>query len=188
MPYLNVEELRQFNFKSLGENVKISRDCRIYDSERIHIGSNVRIDDFCVVSGNVTIGSFTHVTPMCLLAGGSPGIILENYVTLAYGVKIFSQSDDYSGETLTNSLIPKKFKDETFSSVIVRTLSILGANSVVMPGVEIGEGVAIGASSLVTTSLPAWGIYAGSPVRLLRQRSRNMLSLLNQHREEVGAK
>jgi acetyltransferase-like isoleucine patch superfamily enzyme len=187
MSYLSAEELRQFNFNSLGDNVKVSRDCRIYDSEKINIGSNVRIDDFCIISGNVTIGSFTHVTPMCLLAGGSPGIVLEDYVTLAYGVKIFAQSDDYSGETMTNSLIPKKFKKETFSPVVVRTLSILGTNSVVMPGVEIGEGVAVGASSLVIDSLQAWGIYVGSPARLLKPRSRNMLGLVNKHKEEVGA-
>lgn len=49
---------------------------------------------------------------MCLVAGGEPGIIMSDFVTLAYGVKVFSQSDDYSGKSLVNSNIPKKFKHE----------------------------------------------------------------------------
>ena len=186
MPYLTEEELHQLSFKSLGGNVKISRDARIYEPNKMSIGSNVRIDDFCVISGRVEIGSYSHITPMCLIAGGEPGVFLDKYVTLAYGVKIFSQSDDYSGETMTNSLLPKKYKNEYFDPVYIRTHTILGANTVVMPGVDIGEGVAVGASSLVIDSLMPWGIYVGAPARLLKERSKNLLGLAIKHKEEVG--
>lgn len=45
---------------------------------------------------------------MCLIAGGTQGVYLDDYVPLAYGVKIFSQSDDYSGQSMCNSLIDKE--------------------------------------------------------------------------------
>ena len=111
MAYYDHEELTTFGFNYLGENVKVSRQANIYDAEKISLGSNSRIDDFCVISGRVTVGRFCHITPMCLVAGGIPGVVMGDFVTLAYGTKVFAQSDDYSGRSMVNSLIPKKFKN-----------------------------------------------------------------------------
>jgi len=108
MAYLSDKELLSMGFKRLGSNVKISDKAAIYDCHKIEIGDNSRIDDFCIVSGNVVIGRNTHITPQCLVAGGSPGIIIGDFIALAYGVKVFAQSDDYSGKTMVNSTIPKK--------------------------------------------------------------------------------
>jgi carbonic anhydrase/acetyltransferase-like protein (isoleucine patch superfamily) len=73
-----------------------------------------RIDDFCILSGSIEIGRYVHITPMCLIAGGNSGVKLLDCCTLAYGVKIFAQSDDYSGETMVNSLIDSMYKLEFF--------------------------------------------------------------------------
>ena len=54
MAYLTEDELKTLGFKSLGENVKISDKASIYDAHNIQIGDNSRIDDFCVISGNVS--------------------------------------------------------------------------------------------------------------------------------------
>ena len=67
-----------------------------------------------------------HLAPYTLVAGGEPGVLIEIHVTCAYGVKIFSQSDDYSGESLTNSLLPKKYKNEIKKKVILKKHSIIG--------------------------------------------------------------
>ncbi|MFB0769890.1 hypothetical protein ACEU5N_19765, partial [Aeromonas salmonicida] len=64
MAYLNKEELEYFGFISYGENVKISDKASIYGANKIKIGSNVRIDDYCVVSageGGINIGSYIHI-------------------------------------------------------------------------------------------------------------------------------
>ena len=45
------EELLDLGLKSVGENVRISRKVSIYGAEQISIGDNVRIDDFCILSG-----------------------------------------------------------------------------------------------------------------------------------------
>lgn len=177
MAYLSEEYLRTMGFKYLGKNVKISDKAAIYDCDQIEIGDNSRIDDFCIVSGMVKIGKYCHVTPMCLLAGGVPGIILDDFVTLAYGVKVFSQSDDYSGQTMTNSLIPAKYKNEHKAAVVLEKFSIVGANSTIMPGVIVAEGCSVGAMSLMLKSTTSWGIYAGIPAKRVRERSKEMLNL-----------
>ena len=99
MAYLTNEELKLMGLKSVGKGVKVSKKASIYNPECLVLGDFSRIDDFCVISGNVYIGRFVHITPMCLIAGGIEGVFLEDFCTLAYGVKVFSQSDDYSGST-----------------------------------------------------------------------------------------
>ena len=137
MSYLTDAELQGVGFKKLGRGVKISDKASIYDAEKIEVGDYSRIDDFCIISGRVVIGRYNHITPMCLVAGGLPGIVFGDFCTLAYGVKVFAQSDDYTGETLTNSLVPKKFKNEYFSAVNLERHVIVGANSVIFPGVTV---------------------------------------------------
>ena len=177
MAYLTKKKLIEVGFKSFGKNVKISSKASIYNCEQIEIGDNSRIDDFCVISGKVKIGRNVHITPFCLVAGGAPGIILEDFSTLAYGVKVFTQSDDYSGQTMVNSTIPNKFKVETMRPVIICRQSIIGAGSIVMPGVILEEGSSIGANSFVNKSTKPWGVYYGSPAIRIKERSKDLLLL-----------
>lgn len=177
MSYLSQSALESMGFKRLGRGVKISDRASLYDVHEMELGDFSRIDDFCVVSGRVTLGRFNHITPMCLVAGGTPGIVMDDFCTLAYGVKVFAQSDDYSGETLTNSLVPKKYKKEIFAAVQLHRHVIVGASSTIMPGVVLAEGCAVGAMSLISKSTDPWGIYVGIPARRVKDRSRNLLSL-----------
>lgn len=177
MSYLSHEQIQALGFKKVGKQVKISERASIYNHDQIELGDYARIDDFCVVSGKVHIGAYCHLTPMCLVAGGLAGIHLEDFCTLAYGVKVFAQTDDYSGETMVNSLIPKKYKNERIEAIYIKRHTIIGTNAVIMPGVTIEEGCSIGAGALVNKSLPAWGIYVGSPARRLKDRSQALLAL-----------
>ena len=177
MSYLSQEQIEAMGFNRIGKNVKISSKASIYDAAKIEIGDHSRIDDFCLISGKVMIGAYNHITPMCLIAGGKPGVFFSDFCTLAYGVKIFSQSDDYSGGTLTNSLIPKRYKNETFGKVVLSKHVIIGANSTILPGVEVAEGCAVGAMSLLLKSTEPWGIYCGVPVQRLNERKKDLLTL-----------
>jgi galactoside O-acetyltransferase len=185
MAYLNEKMLAEFGFKHVGRNVKISDKASIYNPELIELGDNSRIDDFCVVSGKVVIGQYCHITPMCLVAGGLPGIYFSDFCTLAYGVKVFAQSDDYSGLTLTNSLIPKKYKDEIFKPVSFGKHVIVGAGSIILPGIVVAEGCSIGAMTLVNKNTLPWGVYVGNPARRLKERNKKMLDLEKQFLSEV---
>ncbi|GGZ00507.1 acyltransferase [Shewanella fodinae] len=180
MAYYSEEEVLGLGLKYVGKNVKISKMACIYNTDQISLDDNSRIDDFCIISGSVTIGKYVHVTPMCLIAGGKPGVTLHDFATLAYGVKVFSQSDDYSGATMVNSLVPKQFKNEIFASVTIHRHCIVGTNSVIMPGVELAEGCSVGAMTLVNKSTAPWGIYLGTPARRVKERQKNLLELEQQ--------
>lgn len=177
MGYYTDDQLSSMGFKAIGRNVKISDKATIYNHDQIEIGDHSRIDDFCVISGQISIGRNVHITPLCLIAGGEKGIIFEDFTTTAYGVQVFTQSDDYSGQSMTNSTIPKEFKNELKKQVILKKFSIVGAGSIIMPGVVIEEGTAIGAMSLVLKSTQPWGIYVGNPAKRLKDRKKDLLEL-----------
>jgi galactoside O-acetyltransferase len=180
MAYLSEEQLKGFGFKYIGKNVKVSDKASIYTPELMELGDHSRIDDFCVLSGNIVIGQYCHITPMCLVAGGLPGIVFSDFCTLAYGAKVFAQSDDYSGRTLANSLIPKKYKNEILEPVFLGKHVIVGAGSIILPGIDVAEGCSIGAMSLVNKSTQSWGVYVGSPVKRLKERNKGLLELEKQ--------
>lgn len=184
MAYLSQQALEAMGFRKIGNNVKISDKASIYECDKIELGDNSRIDDFCVVSGRVKIGRFCHIASMCLVAGGKMGIYLDDFCGLAYGAKIFSQTDDYSGSSLTNPTVPEKFKQEVFSRVTLGKHVIVGAGSAVMPGVDIAEGSSVGAMSLVNKSTEAWGVYFGSPAKKIKNRKKDMLDLERQFLQE----
>jgi acetyltransferase-like isoleucine patch superfamily enzyme len=186
MGYYSQVRLDKLGFKHTGKNVKISDKASIYNCEQIEIGDNSRIDDFCVISGKIKIGRNVHITPMCLVAGGEKGITFEDFTTIAYGVQVFTQSDDYSGKTMTNSTIPKEYKNEFMQKVILKRYSIVGAGSIIMPGVILAEGTSIGAKSLVLKSTEPWGIYVGNPVKRLKDRTKDLLELEKQYLENEG--
>lgn len=177
MTYYTEIQLKKLGLKLVGKNVKISKKASIYNFEKIEIGDNSRIDDFCVISGSIKIGNNVHITPQCIIAGGQPGVIIESFCTLAYGVKIFSQSDDYSGISMTNSTIPKSFKKEILRKVLIKKHSIIGAGSIVMPGITVATGTSVGANSLILKSTDPWGIYVGSPAKKLKNRNKNLVTL-----------
>lgn len=184
MAYYGKDDLVKLGFKSIGKNVKISDKASIYNCDEIEIGDNSRIDDFCVLSGKIKIGRNVHITPTCLVAGGEKGITFEDFTTIAYGVQVFTQSDDYSGKTMTNSTIPKKYKEEIKEQVILKEFSIVGAGSIIMPGVTLEEGSSIGSMTLVTKSTKPWGIYVGTPAKRVKERSRDLLILKNEYLHE----
>ncbi len=181
MPFLNQDELQGLGFRSLGKNVCISTRAAIYNPELISIGDNSRIDDFCVVAGNVALGRNVHIAVFCNLAGGRAGIQMGDFSGLAYGCHLVAQSDDYSGATMTNPTVPMEYKKEFVAPVKIGRHAILGTNSVVLPGVEIGEGAASGAGTIFTRSVEAWNIYVGAPARAIKSRERTLLQLAERY-------
>lgn len=165
MPYVTDKQLREMDFKSLGKDVKASDLAPVYNANYIELGDNSRIDEYCVISGRLMIRWNVHKTPQCIVAGGEPGIFIDDIATLGYNDKIFSQSDDCSDRSMANSTFPKKFKREIMASVHVGRHSIGGAESTILPGFHLREGTTIGAMSLVRKSTETWSIYAGNPAK-----------------------
>jgi len=177
MAFLSDAQVMALGFKRVGRNVRISDKASIYNPEAMELGDHVRIDDFCVVSGRVVFGRNVHVAVFCNIAGAEVGVQLDDFAGLAYGCHVFAQSDDYSGHTMTNPTVPAAYKQETRAPVRIGRHCIVGCKSVVLPGVELGEGCAIGAMSLVNRSTDPWSICHGTPARKMGERRRDLLLL-----------
>lgn len=171
--FYSEDELAQLNIK-VGTNVKISKKCSIY-SDDIELGSNVRIDDFCILSGKIRIGDYVHIAAYSALYGGAEGIYLDDFASISSRVTIYSVCDDYSGETLTNPIVPDEYKNVDSRPVKICKHVIIGSNSVVLPGVILHEGSAFGSFSLVKMDSEAWSINAGIPANKIKARSKNLL-------------
>ena len=171
------EELNKLGFKSIGENVLLSRKASIYNTEYVSIGNNVRIDDFCILSGNITIGNYVHISAYAALFSGKSGIEIGDFVALSSRVTIYSQSDDYSGESLTNPMTPNEYKSLVDKKVIIGKHVIVGSGSIILPGVAINEGTSVGALSLIKKDTEEWSIYVGIPASKIKNRKKDLLKL-----------
>lgn len=179
MANLSRSEIECMGFAALGVNVIISDKASLYNCKGISIGNNVRIDDFCVLSagsGGIKIGNYVHIAAYSSLVG-SGAIILSDYCGLSSRVSIYSSSDDYSGAAMTNPVVPLKYTNVRHADVILKKHVIVGSGSVILPGVLLEEGVAIGAISLVNKSCDAFCIYSGNPIRKISERKKDLIDI-----------
>lgn len=176
-------ELAGLGFNSVGVDVRISRHAQFYAPERMDIGDHVRIDDFCILSGRVKIGRYVHISAYVGLYGAA-GITIGDFATISGRTLVYSVSDDYSGKTMTNPMVPEDCRSVHEAPVEIRAHAIIGAGSVVLPGVTIDEGAAVGAMSLVKSNLEDWSIYSGVPARRMRERRRDLLHFLERVRQD----
>lgn len=172
-------ELNKLGLATLGNNVLISRKASIYGAENIRIGNNVRIDDFCILSGKITIGNYIHIAAYTALYGGDKGIVIQDFANISSKIAIYSISDDYSGDSMTNPMIPEKYKNVQNEEVIIERHVIIGSGCVVLPGVVLKEGSSFGALSLISKDSEAWSINAGIPFKKINDRSKKILKLEN---------
>jgi galactoside O-acetyltransferase len=177
MGFLSSSQLLAMGFRSCGENVLISDKASIHGASAIAIGDSVRIDDFCILSagaGGIFVGHHVHIACFSSLIG-KESITLGDFANLSSRVSVYSSSDDYSGKYLTNPMVPDEFKNVDHRPVSIGRHVIIGCGSVVLPGVSIGEGCAVGALSLVKASCEPFGTYAGIPALRKDDRSRDLL-------------
>ena len=170
-------ELKEIGFGKFGENVLISRKVSIYGAQNIIIGDNVRIDDFCILSGKIDIGNYIHIAAYTALYGGDEGIEIQDFANISSKISIYSISDDYSGETMTNPMVPNKYKNIQSEKVTIERHVIIGSGSIILPGVVLSEGSAFGAMTLINKSSEPWSINTGIPYKRMKERSKNLLYL-----------
>ena len=172
--FYSEEELSFIGFKSIGKDVKISRYARIYSPQNISIGNNVRIDDFCILSGHITFGNNIHISAYVALYGAE-GIEFEDYTGVSARSTIYSAMDDFSGDYLVGSIHPKELTHVSGGKVTIKSYTQIGANVLVFPNLTIGEGCVVGACSMVRKDLDSWGIYYGFPAKRMKDRKQNLL-------------
>ena len=175
--FYTTEELTTIGFKSIGQNVFISKKSSFYGVSRISIGNNVRIDDFCVLSagvGGIEIGNYVHIAVFSSLQGDGK-ITLKDFVGLSSRVSVYSSNDDYLGEFMTNPTVPSKYTGVCHKDVLLDKHVLIGSGAVILPGATLNKGVVIGALSLVYENCEEFYIYTGNPVKKLIKRSKKLL-------------
>lgn len=178
------KELKKMGFKSLGENVYIDTRTTIDNPRSISIGNNVKIGSFVILSGDIIMGNYIHIASFSGLYGGG-GIKIEDFVSISNHVRLITESDDYSGESMSAPFVPDKFKFKAQKDAIcIKKHCIVGSGSLILPGVVLEEGVAVGAMSMVSKNTEAWGIYVGIPARRIKDRSKKILQLEKQFLNE----
>lgn len=78
---------------------------------------------------------------------------------------------------MTNPTVPSLYTRVTHADVLLGKHVIVGSGSVILPGITLEEGVAVGALSLVTKNCEAFGVYVGNPARRIKWRKRDLLEL-----------
>ena len=171
------EEIKTLGLKSYGENVLISRKCSIFGAGNISVGSNVRIDDFCILSGDITIGNYVHISAYNALYGRFK-IKIGDFCGISPRCTLFSASDDFSGQHMSSPMVPDELTQLTSGPIVMHDYCQIGANSIVMPGVEFAEGAVCGAFSFVKNSLQEWTVNGGIPCKYIKPRHRNIQELV----------
>ena len=175
--FLSETQLYRMGFKSIGDNVLISDKVSLYNTRHISIGDNVRIDDFSILSAGedgIGLGNNVHIACYCSLIGKAK-ISIGNYTGVSAKCSIYSSSDDYSGEWLSNPTVPDEFKNVFHSPVILEDNILVGCGSVILPGVTIGIGSSVAALSLVNRNIPEFCLYGGVPAKFIREQSHDLL-------------
>ena len=157
----------------IGDNAIIRAHTVIYHGNKIgnnfQTGNKTNIRELNQIGNNVSIGTMT---------------VVEHHVLIEDGVRIHSQAfvPEYSilkkeawigpNVVLTNALYPKSFDAKTkLNGPVIHENVIIGANSTILPGVELFQDAIVGAGSVVTKNVLAGHVVAGNPAKLLKLKT-----------------
>jgi len=159
------------SFRSVGRDVTLWPGAKLVQRDRIAIGDRVIIDDFVFIMGGAEtrIGSFVHIASFTSITGGGT-LVIEDFAGVSGGVRIYTGNEDYGGGCMTNPTVPAPFRLPVRGQVVIKKHAIIGANSVILPGVTIGEGAVVGACSLVTKDCQPWSVNFGTPAKAIKRR------------------
>lgn len=165
-------ELKKLGLKAFGKNVLISRKCSLYGADKMTLGHDVRIDDFCILSGHITIGNYVHIAAYSALYAGHAGIEIQDFCGVSSRCVLYAITDDYSGNSMTNPMVPDRYRKIQAGKIIFKRHALVGTGSTILPGVVLEEGTAVGAMSLILKSTLPWKMYFGIPARVLMERDK----------------
>lgn len=156
------------DFKKLGENVIFENNVLVFHPENVEIGNNVYIGHNTILKGyyknSMVIEDDTWIGQACYFHSAG-GINIGRAVGIGPGVKILTSM--HKDDELSKPIL---LSDLDVASVVIENGCDIGIDSIILPGILIGEGAIVGAGSVVTKDVEAYTIVAGNPARLLRER------------------
>jgi len=173
------DELRAI-LGAVGENVRVHRSVLFFNGKGIRAASNIRIDCFSLISAGdegIEIGHNVHIAAGVHIYGSGGKILFHPFVGLSSRVTVYSASDDYREGYLTGPTVPDELKKVKCAGVTLGRHTIVGAGSIIMPGVVTGTGAAIGALTFVSKNVNEFSIVSGNPAREIGTRGKLLLEL-----------
>lgn len=149
---------------SVGEGVRIFSRARIVAAERMSIGAYSQIDDFVFINcgHGVRIGQRVHLSVHASITGGGRCLV-GDHSGIGVGVRLITGTENiHKGYTNPTAPPAQRFPDR--GEIEIGAHAVVFTNSVVFPGVAIGEGAVVAAGSVVHRNLDPWHIYAGNPL------------------------
>jgi acetyltransferase-like isoleucine patch superfamily enzyme len=135
------------------------------------LGEHSSIDSFVKVKpaggvGDVEIGEHVIINSGCVLYTGN-GIKIGNHVSIAANCTLAPVNHAYQDR---KTLIQRQGFTSSKGGIVIEDDVWIGANCVILDGTHIERGCVVGASSLVTGRLVAFGVYAGNPMKKISER------------------
>lgn len=144
---------------------------KIIHPENLVIEAHSRIDDFCLINaaGGVKIGRYSAIHSGTRIIGGGR-FEMGDYSVITYNCVIVTGYPKHTSHMST--MVPREFKDTVVGEVILGDEVFVGSNSVIMPGIHIGDGAVIAALSYIDRDIPPWTIVypEGGKVKWQRRR------------------
>jgi acetyltransferase-like isoleucine patch superfamily enzyme len=165
--FYNSEDLQLMGFKSVGKHVLVSKISSIFGCENVSLGDHCRIDDFSVINatnGFLELGKNVHIAAHAVVVASS-GVVIGDFSGMSHGAKVYSVSESVFGNGLSNPTLPRELRQYEAGKVIVGCYVVLGANSIVLPGLRVSDGVFLAAQSTLNKHANAWGLYHGIPAK-----------------------
>jgi UDP-2-acetamido-3-amino-2,3-dideoxy-glucuronate N-acetyltransferase len=145
------------------------------DVQSKSIGKNTKVWQFVVILAGAEIGENCNVCANSLIEND---VKIGNNVTVKSGVYIWDgvtiEDNVFIGPCVafTNDKYPRsKIYPQEFLRTLIKKGASIGANSTILPGIEVGENSIVGAGSVVTKNVPANSIFAGNPARFIKKIS-----------------
>lgn len=142
------------------------------DVQSDNIGKNTRIWQFCVVLKDARIGENCNICSQCFIENDvkiGNNVTVKNGVYLWDGITIEDDVQIGPNVTFTNDKYPRAKQPFTLQRTLIKTKASIGAASVILGGVTIGENAMVGAGSLVTKDIPDNELWYGNPARFIRK-------------------
>ena len=124
------------------------------------VSENVEIDTLSNIGKYTYIGQYTTITSSKI----------GNYCSIASFVKIGHGEHDLDKISTNSVFCENSFDQLTKSECIIGNDVWIGTDAVILRGVNVGNGVVIGANSVVNKDIPDFSIAVGSPARIIRKR------------------
>ena len=163
-------------FASIGKDVRIKESAIIKYPDVVSIGDHVLIDYGVIISTEMKIGRYIHISPYtCTIGGKQSQVILEDFTWTSAGTTLVAGGDDYLGGGFCGPTIPAKYRNPEISQIKFEKFAGCGVNCSIMPGVTMAEGSILGANSLLLKDTEPWVIYGGVPAKPIKVRQKDII-------------